>query len=1597
MPIINTNFIAGRMNKSVDERLLPPGEYVDAINVRLGSTENTEIGAVENSKGNTSLTSLSYGGQALSSSATCLGAFDDGQLETMYWFVHDSANPVAQDGVVDMIVSYNTSNNQLRYHVITLDVLKFNPQYLITGVSKIENLLFFTDGINPPRRINVNSNYDFPTGNIDGIEEEDVSVILKPPGFEDQTATGTLPLPSPTFELVNAAGGQNYLENRFISFAYRYRYLNNEYSATSLFSLPAFQPSNFLFDTKTYDNSGMSNNFNAAKIQFSTGSDRVTQVDLLYKDSNTNSIYVIERFKKQDYGWANNSQQEYIFTNSKIYSVIGPDELLRLYDNVPLKAQAQTIMGNRLIYGNYTDNFDIKNINGQTIPIDFSTSHLAQTLDSKNVVGPVFSTGINYTINPSATPLSVQNSLATIEFADIESQLISGAQLSFNIRLEHSSINGTTTTPCYTANAGFESAVTSLSISSTLTQDYISVYDFVNSTDFENAIGTIEGVNFQPMATADSGFSLTDKFNAALVPPQITCVFTKQISGVTSSSVQQGFIITSSPGDTTFTLQTLAMKYTNTNSGVTSDMYEYFRFLSFRIEFSSDTNKNTLHSNRDFETGIVYMDEYARSSTVLVSEYNTIYIPASDSINKNSIQATVNNYGPAWASKYKFVVKPSKTGYETIYSNFFYTNPFNNVTHFKLEGDNQQKVKTGDRLIVKRDTGGALTSLVETTVLGVEAQSSDFLNGSLELGTASEQLPGLYMQLKASNFSLEIADDAVIDYGKRSRESKSEATCDNVWALSYPLFTYDSTAGTTANYDIPGGSIVDFKFSFTRDARQFSGPQRVWFVEGQVVASENYNDFRDFWNNSNIDLTADTVIGADPQYYFSSIVAQPSGSGIDPSVTGSGGTYQRGNNTLCQGIFSMNFQFIQAVPGDSTSPLWFGVRCGGIGTNSKKKPMKVTAEIVVQRANSVIVFETQPADANEDIYYDASKALSLVKDAGTGFMLHQSDGNVDAGDQNQTTSQPAVVTLDFMDCYTFGNGVESYKYLDRIEGRSVVMGQRGLAVSEQDFKETNRFADLTYSGVYSSNSGVNNLNEFNLGLANFKTLETSFGPIQLLFARETDILTLQEDRISYVLASKNIISDSTGGGTIVSVPQVLGTQVARVEEYGISYNPESFANYGPYFYFTDTKRGAVIELVGNSINDRLKVISDYGMRSWFRDQFNLQLNTQKIGGYDPYMDEYVLGTNVNAIPIPQQTLECNSQLSFENQLSSNIIQYEYDFGLLIGDSNIVYNLDSGSIIIEVLWGGNTYSSGTLTGSGSFTWSKTSATPSTATIKITAQSTATGNVTPGCVESTPITVIKCLINSNTQSGENIHAEYSWDDTTSISPVDSDLATFGSIDTIFSLYNSQTGIRSLGTFPYNGVDFTIRTNKVNFDTYDWGYPSDNFKYLSSNTLYQNNPTDVAALLAAATTIPNVDVTSPTNAINQTTINSLNLPIGNQYLYVIYDLRTISAQQLCYDATSAGDACCLCTWSCVSFSASSAIETASGVCNLVLGSTYYHNNGSGVLPIVGSIVYTNSTCEDAVAGIPDVLDTGFYKISATKYMEIGANGLVLQVNDC
>lgn len=1605
MAITTTNFVAGRMNKSIDERLLPPGEYIDAMNVRLGATETTEIGAVENSIGNEQLTTLQFAGQPLSSSATCIGAYQDGQNETLYWFVHDPANTVFQKfPVVDLIVSFNTTNQIIQYHVISTSVLNFNPEYLITGVNLVEaKFLYFTDDYNAPRVIDVTRSYPYPDQNgADQIVDEDINVILKPPGFEDVVGTN-VPLPVPGVELITLPGEENYMKERFICFAYRYRYLNGGYSATSLFTEPAFATSDFIFDTRNYINAGMVNRFNGAIITFSTGSERVTEIDLLYKDTTSNVIYVIERFKKEDYGWADNTQRTYTFTNSKIYTVLGNDELLRLYDNVPRFAKAQTMMGNRLIYGNYVDgyNFTRNSADGPNISLDYSTSYLPLNIDFQELPFGTPGNGETYTI--SGSNVSIENCKVTIDLAEIEDKLKASSTIQFNIRIEHAQLTvDDSSTQCWDANQEFSNGVLDLTFSMVLDQDYQTVYDLCSSALFLNAVGTgtLADGRFNPLATADQGSSFTDIFNNELSSPALECTFSKFNSSITDTTQQQGIALTGvSPGSTTFELQLIAMNYRATDQTqtppVVTNIFEYFRFVMVETSFTSDIDTSSLHSNRDFETGIVYMDEYARASTVLVSEYNTVYISPANSVNVNKIQVQLSSLPPYWASKYKFVVKPSLGTYNTIFSNFYYVRPSDNMIFFKLEGDNANKVEKGETLIVKADVDGPLTRVEKVKVLEVAPQSTDFLKDAGEAGfDESSQLSGLYMEVKNQNFNVTIPDDSVVEFGNQKAGAGSTSGCGSITILKnvgYPCFLTDAD-GNTTNYDVPGGSVIKLYFRHHRRQGSRSCEERTWTWEQQFVATRDYADLKRWYDGDNINInlaepgaTAGWDTDETPAVYNSQYfpVSTP------PGLPFFNNPYGFANNLPCS--WQSNLGFCQDIPGDPSSPLYFGILNGTPGCNrlfGSNRKSSVEVEIVVFRANTLMVFESEPDDANPELYYDASEMYDIEG----GF--HMSGTDVENGDQNQTATQDAVITLNFSDCYTFGNGVESYKIKDQLAAKEMQLGERTLAVSNQDYKESDRFEGLTYSGIFSSNSGTNNLNEFNLGLVNFKDCETSFGPIQVLHARKTDILTLQEDRISYVYAGKNILTDAVGGGVVTSVPQVLGEQVARIEEFGISFNPESFVAYGYDMYFTDTKRGAVIQLNGsNPESDRLNVISDTGMRSWFRDRFFENLNTQKLGGYDPYMDEYVLGMNTIPVPIPPVVISCGTQINRGLLPSGESIVTTVDFGQVIGDVVFPYTISNGSITISVLWNGTTTTSGTLTGSGNFTWSKGLNTPTNAVVTITAVSSASFFTTLSCPTQQTITVVKVVMNSSQESGKFIHAEYFWDDGSNISPVDSDQVEFGSNPLVASFYDTQVGVRSLGVFPYDGVDVTLRSNKINFDDYNWGYPDDNFKYLSSNTLYENNQTDIAALLTAATTIPNSSVTSPSADLYQATVANLSLPTNNQYLYLIYDYRKTSCQQFCYDATSAEDACCECDINCVAFSCSLVQFTASVICDQPLSQTYYHT-GSGTYPAVGDFCYSSSTCQSSQA-VP--LEAGYYKSESNKYIRCASNGIVTELVTC
>ena len=169
MAEIKNTFLKSKMNKDLDDRLIPNGEYRDAQNISVGKSEDADVGALENMIGNASVTSI----LPYDSSCEIIGYFSDARNNRIITFV---TNYTDQDPASPTYVSdFNTTNpsplkechicvydqNNPNYQkVVSGEFLNFSTTNKVLGVSLIENLLFFTDDRNQPRKININTAID---------------------------------------------------------------------------------------------------------------------------------------------------------------------------------------------------------------------------------------------------------------------------------------------------------------------------------------------------------------------------------------------------------------------------------------------------------------------------------------------------------------------------------------------------------------------------------------------------------------------------------------------------------------------------------------------------------------------------------------------------------------------------------------------------------------------------------------------------------------------------------------------------------------------------------------------------------------------------------------------------------------------------------------------------------------------------------------------------------------------------------------------------------------------------------------------------------------------------------------------------------------------------------------------------------------------------------------------------------------------------------------------------------------------------------------------------------------------------------------------
>ena len=325
------------MNKSLDDRLLPEGEYRDALNVQITKNEGngSDIGALHNVKSN----ELAHSALGLSSSYKVIGAFFDDKNNTIYYFVTNSSTS-------HRIYKYTPGASPVI--IVSGAWLKFDKDYPITGVNVLENYLFWTDNNNQPRRINVdladNSYYD---------SEEKVSVVKYAPY-----------LPPEIFAMNNNTSIlSREIEEKFVRFGYRYKFEDNTYSVISPFSSIAFVPKDGDIDnnnnvsiddedrihtTSEYD--GMINGINEVELKIDVPADLgITHIDILYKETDSPAIRVLNTKKYSD---VVSGELNYTYKSELPKSTLPERQLTRVYDNVPVKALAQEIVGNRVIYGN---------------------------------------------------------------------------------------------------------------------------------------------------------------------------------------------------------------------------------------------------------------------------------------------------------------------------------------------------------------------------------------------------------------------------------------------------------------------------------------------------------------------------------------------------------------------------------------------------------------------------------------------------------------------------------------------------------------------------------------------------------------------------------------------------------------------------------------------------------------------------------------------------------------------------------------------------------------------------------------------------------------------------------------------------------------------------------------------------------------------------------------------------------------------------------------------------------------------------------------------------------------------------------------------
>jgi len=1347
MPELKRTFSGGKMNKDLDERLVPNGQYRDALNVQVSTSEGSDVGSLQNILGNKLPYTNSIAAN-LGDNAFCVGAIRRDETECIYWFVESQTK--------SLIIEYNQETNSVTPVLVdTNRILNFSRNNLITGIEILDDFLIWTDNQTEPKRIKItdwrtytNNTWTHTQVNGADFKEEHCTVIKQGPllaprlkmanttrdgaisgtlynksftyldttedsweplptgEYTDQNGDGTAdsalnrPLPNPVDSEIIISGTtpdfregdkvkitlltadenavdedsaiiasivetyeaypkifkinidsisenieenvQNWkveliqkpalFETKFVRFAHRYKYKDGEYSTISPFSEVAFIGDDFDYDPKKGYNLGMVNQLRKLEIvnwayEVPFG---VVEVDILYKDSVSNNIYVVKSVKSTDPEYSDSSAYPDFYEgrleidSELIYKVIPSNQILRPFDNVPKKAKALAVSGNRLLLGNYVENYDVKeNIN-----------------DVEDI-------SIKFAFNARSNPARVGEPSKSIK-----------SQRTYQLGVVYRDKYGRET-PVLTDTSG----------SVKLNKGFAPNKNFFTARIKSPIPHWAETYKYYIKETSQPYYNLAMDRHYPAEDGNVWLSFPSS----ERNKVQEDTFIT------------LKKKHDKDDFVEDEAKYKILAIENEAPDFikEEDVSKGKLNRQNASGSGSGsifassggwptedggYIDIKApdwqtiyggsgdeRASAVPVHQLNDLTLVLSDGRNETKHYEIAN-------IQYKPELQPA--AYRVNFENKLESQDVSFVGLFDANATNlsieifqktiKRKPEFQGRFFVKiqRD------SILENAIL-IKQNDEEYkvVNSQPIYGMPRYDRKGDFWSKEDKG-----------NYPGINPPDKNKAVLSAGWFFCYNTY-HDSQWGggpMKENGRIWRGGRSSYQHGMHKDPGY--GVNTGW-----DVIEIAFHAFGGSYNSANSEVrwgvwnqfgTEDTRVQASMKNVLETIGSKfrftddPNKDENIYTITNWSRTnlitHQDATRNTNRGKTPRSRVVKWTLKLDK--PIAWSPAEKGFNSKPNSTNMEFLKDFYSEdtfTSSNPAIWETEPKEVAElDVYYEAGGAKGK-------------------------TGHGVLNTISYSNCFSFGNGVESDRIRDDFNAPIIGKGVRASTVLEDQYKEVNKKSDIIYSGIYNSTSGVNNLNQFIQAEQITKAINPSYGSIQLMEFRLGDLDVYLEDNVVKVLADRDALFNADGSKNVVSSTNVLGSIQPYAGDYGISKNPESYSRYGNRAYFSDKNRGVILRLSGNGLTP----ISNYGMDDYFRDK--LAAAKKVIGSYDENKDEYNLTiTNQTDSSGYNETTSFKEDVngwttrkSFikENGLSLNNIYYTFKNGEIWSHDNETRN------------------------------------------------------------------------------------------------------------------------------------------------------------------------------------------------------------------------------------------------------------------------------------------------------------------------------------